>query len=94
MRNKRFRINKKGHLRTVSPHVYFVCPQMALQSAQVQSSQWRERYEEERIKCTQMRKSLVQNIDNINILQSQLEVHTHTHIYMYFWIEWANDITQ
>nr|XP_023852081.1 TRAF3-interacting JNK-activating modulator-like [Salvelinus alpinus] len=47
--------------------------EMALQTAQVQSSQWRERYEEERIKCTQMRKSLVQNIDNINLLQSQLE---------------------
>ncbi|XP_029533207.2 TRAF3-interacting JNK-activating modulator-like isoform X2 [Oncorhynchus nerka] len=47
--------------------------EMALQTAQVESSQCRERYEEERRKCTQLRTSLVQNIDHINLLQSQLE---------------------
>ncbi|XP_041747314.1 TRAF3-interacting JNK-activating modulator isoform X2 [Coregonus clupeaformis] len=46
---------------------------MALQTAQVESSQCRERYEEERRKCAQLRTSLVQNIDHINLLQSQLE---------------------
>ncbi|CAB1314997.1 unnamed protein product [Coregonus sp. 'balchen'] len=46
---------------------------MALQTAKVESSQCRERYEEERRKCAQLRTSLVQNIDHINLLQSQLE---------------------
>uniref|UniRef100_A0AAY5L279 Uncharacterized protein n=1 Tax=Esox lucius TaxID=8010 RepID=A0AAY5L279_ESOLU len=47
--------------------------EMALQTTQAESSQWRERYEEERRKCTHLRTSRAKNIDHINLLQSQLE---------------------
>ncbi|KAJ7999122.1 hypothetical protein DPEC_G00212130 [Dallia pectoralis] len=47
--------------------------EVALQTTQAESLQWKERYEEERRKCTHLRTSRVKNMDRINLLQSQLE---------------------
>ncbi|KAL0978393.1 hypothetical protein UPYG_G00169910 [Umbra pygmaea] len=47
--------------------------QMALQNLQAESSQLRERLEEEKRTCSQLRTSQMQSIDHINLLQSQLE---------------------
>ncbi|CAB1353745.1 unnamed protein product [Coregonus sp. 'balchen'] len=64
--------------------------EMALQTAQVQSSQWRERYEEERIKCTQMRKSL-RVMGQEETLKSQLLQHQHTEAELHLKISLLED---